>query len=486
MKIQHMVQGLILMAFLMAFSQNSVREKSSLPNILVVLVDDMGYGDARCYNPGSKIHTPNIDQLAANGMRFTNAHAPGTTCVPSRYGLLTGRYPWRNKRKTKIGVIEPGTETIASLLKKAGYKTAVVGKWHLGMIDEKRPRPGVVLKGNPKEYGFDYHFIMPASLDIPPYYYVKNGVCVELPTDTIEANNTPGISPIQGAFWRKGAIAPGFKMENVVDELTTEAEMVVAQHFEKSEKPLFLYFALPSPHTPWLPNKDYKGKTSIGDYGDYTSQSDGALGAVVEQLKKAGELDNTLIVFTSDNGPVWYPEDVEKYEHSSTGQLRGMKGDAWEGGHRMPFIVQWPGKVEPNTVNGHLTCFTDLLATVSEITDQEQSGSTSSDSFSLLHQLTGDVTTMPERRELVLKGFRADSYFIIKDEWKYLDHSGPGGFSFQYFKAKGQKFDIPAQLYNLQNDLGETNNLYLVNKEKATELAGQLNLIIDKPNENTD
>ncbi|MEO1011562.1 MAG: arylsulfatase [Bacteroidota bacterium] len=482
----HIILGLVGLALLSACYQNKPQEKDRLPHILVVLTDDMGYGDPECYNPDSKIHTPNIDQLAANGMRFTNAHAAGTTCVPSRYGLLTGRYPWRNTRTTEVGVIEPGTETIASLLKKAGYKTAVVGKWHQGMIDEKRPRPNVVLQRNPGEYGFDYHFIMPASLDIPPYYYVRNGICVEQPTDTIEANNTPGISPIQGAFWRKGAIAPGFRMEHVVDKLTEEAKEVMTDHFETSKDPLFLYFALPSPHTPWLPNKEYKGTTPIGDYGDYTSQTDGAFGALISHLKEAGELENTLILFTSDNGPVWYPEDAQKYGHSSTGNLRGMKGDAWEGGHRMPFIVQWPGKVKPNTTNAHLTCFTDLWATFAEITSYEANGNSSKDSFSFLYQLTGHTTTMPERKELVLKGFKKESYFIIKDGWKYLDHSGPGGFSSWYLEGKGQVFDIPAQLYNLDNDLGESTNLYTEHNEKAKELAGLLHPIIAQPNKTND
>ncbi|MEM9142001.1 MAG: arylsulfatase [Bacteroidota bacterium] len=470
MHLQNTLPVLLLFVLLSACNQNKTKTKERLPNILVVMTDDMGYGDPKCFNPDSKIHTPHIDQLAANGMRFTNAHAPGTTCVPSRYGLLTGRYPWRNSRTTKIGVIEPGMETLASRLKKAGYTTAVVGKWHQGMIDEKQPQPGVVLERNPGEYGFDSHFIMPASLDIPPYYYVRNGLCVEPPTDTIAANNTPGISPIQGAFWRKGGIAPNFKMEQVVDRLTEEAESVIGDHFEDSGKPLFLYFALPSPHTPWLPSEAYKGKTMAGDYGDYTSQTDGALGAVIAQLKKAGQLENTLVVFTSDNGPVWYPEDIEKYGHSSTGKLRGMKGDTWEGGHRMPFVVQWPDQVKPNSENHHLICFTDLLATVAEITGTENQGGLSADSFSLLHQLTGVPTTMPERKELVLKGMRKGSYFVISEGWKYIDYPGSGGFSARYGRQDDPNAP-PVQLYDLQNDLGETQNLFAEHPEKANALS---------------
>ena len=452
-------------------------ENNQFPNILIILADDMGYGDAKCYNPNSKISTPNIDKLASGGMRFTDAHAPGTTCTPSRFGLLTGRYPFRNTRNYKEGLIKPETLTIASLLRKSGYKTAVVGKWHQGMINEKNPQPGVDLGRNPGEYGFDYHFVMPASLDIPPYYYVENGQCVLPPTDTIGRSNTPGISPIQGAFWRAGGIAPGYKHKNVVDELTAKATHVIDDHFRNNKQPLFLYFPLPSPHTPWIPNEKYKGKTTIGDYGDYTSQTDGALANLLNKLEEHGELENTLVIFSSDNGPVWYHEDVEKYGHSSTGPLRGMKGDSWEGGHRMPFIVNWPGMVQPNSVNRDLVCFTDLLATFAEITKHDLPNNSGRDSYSFLQQLTGNKSDFPQRENLVLKGGKKNSFIISTGDWKYIDIPGPGGFSEGYLKSKGIDFETPKQLYNLKNDIGEMENLYETNTEKADELAALLNKI---------
>lgn len=452
-------------------------KKEQLPNILIVLADDMGYGDASCFNPDSKIKTPNIDKLASGGMRFTDAHAPGTTCTPSRNGLLTGRYPFRNTRNYKEGLIEPGTLTIASLLKKSGYKTAVIGKWHQGMIDEKNPQPGVDLVGNPGEHGFDYHFIMPASLDIPPYYFVENGQCVLPPSDTIEKSNTPGISRIQGAFWRAGGIAPAYKHENVVDELTEKASKYIDNHFKNKEQPLFLYFPLPSPHTPWLPNEKYKGSTSIGDYGDYTSQTDGALGNLLDKLEELEQLENTLIIFSSDNGPVWFHEDVEKYGHSSTGELRGMKGDSWEGGHRMPFVAHWPGKIQANSVSNHLICFTDLLTTFAEITKQELPENTTNDSYSILQHLRGEKSDFPQRENLVLKGGKRNSFIISTGDWKYIDIPGPGGFSEGYLKSKGIEFNIPKQLYNLKNDIGESDNLYETNRKKADELAALLSEI---------
>jgi arylsulfatase A len=443
------------------------------PNIILIMADDMGYGDAGCYNPESKISTPNIDKLASQGMRFTDAHAAGTLCTPSRYGLLTGRYPFRNKRSYLQGLIDPDRLTIASLLKNAGYNTACIGKWHQGMPGENNPQAGVDLEGNPTEHGFDYFFGLHASLDIPPYYYMENGQCVLPPSNFVEANNTPGISPIQGAFWRAGAIAPGFEFENVLDELTGKAVEYLDNHFNTSKQPVFLYFPLPSPHTPWLPNDSYKGSTAIGDYGDFTAQVDGVLGTVLNKLKETGQEKNTIVILTSDNGPVWYPEDVEKYNHSSTGPLRGMKADLWEGGHRMPFIVRWPGKVKANKVNTHLTCHTDLMATFAEITGQDLPENVGEDSFSILQQLTGKKSNLPQRENLVI-GLNRRSFMIYTGDWKYISIPGSGGFSDRYLKSRGVEFEIPEQLYNIDEDIGEKDNLYHKNRDKVEELTSLL------------
>lgn len=467
---------LILSVLIFAGCSQQAEKNETLPNIVLILADDMGYGDLKCFNTESKIPTPNIDKLAAEGMRFTDAHAPGTTCTPSRNGLLTGRYPFRNNRRYQQGLIEPGRLTIAKLLQNAGYTTACIGKWHQGMQNEKNPQPGVDLEGNPTQHGFDYFFGLPASLDIPPYYYVENSQCVLPPTDTVEASNTPGISPIQGAFWRKGGIAPGYKHENVVDELKEKVVEYIGDHFRQKQNPLFMYFPLPSPHTPWLPNKKNKGRTSIGDYGDYTAQVDDVVGSVMNELKAVGQDENTIIIFTSDNGPVWYPEDVEQYKHSSTGSLAGMKGDLWEGGHRMPFVVNWPGKIEPNSVNDHLTSFTDFMATFAEITRQEVPANAGEDSFSFLTHLTGKKSELPQRQNFVInvrKGFA-----ISTGEWKYINIPGPGGFSERYLKDKNVKYESPYQLYNLKEDVGEKENLYLENKAKADELSALLNEIV--------
>lgn len=470
--------GLFIIALILlgACSVKNSLDETKLPNIVLIMADDMGYGDLKSFNAESKIPTPTLDEMANGGILFTNAHAPGTTCIPSRYGLLTGRYPFRNSRKYSEGMIAPDRLTIAGLLQNAGYSTACIGKWHQGMINEKDPSPGIDLVGNPTQHGFDYFFGLPASLDIPPYYYVENGQCVLPPTDTIAASNTPGISPIQGAFWRKGGIAPGYKHDNVVDELTDKAVHYIGEHFQKKDNPLFLYFPLPSPHTPWLPNRKYKGSTPVGDYGDYTAQVDGVVKEVLNSIKKAGEEKNTLIIFTSDNGPVWYNEDVEKYDHNSVGNLSGMKGDLWEGGHRMPFIVSWPGKVRANSKSDQLVCFTDLMATFAEITEQSIPEGAGEDSFSFLSQLTGDPSGLPQRQSFVVgKGNR---FAIISDTWKYINIPGPGGFTERYLRGKDVRFEQPEQLYNLNEDLGEKENLFNKNGEKAKELSELLSRIV--------
>ena len=338
------------------------------PNILILLADDMGYGDPGCYNPQSKIATPHIDRLAREGMRFTDAHAPGPLCHPSRYGLLTGRYPFRTdvSRWPQQPLIEVGQMTIASLLKSQGYRTAMVGKWHLGFREDGYDQP---LPGGPVACGFDTYFGFRASTDIPPYFYIRGDRAVTPPTDHIEARHSPGWAPIQGEFWREGGIAPGLVLKDVLPRLTEEALQVIkaqAQANQDGRKPFLLYFAPTAPHTPWLPSPEFVGKSGAGMYGDFTMMVDAEIGRILAALDQSGLAGETLVIFTSDNGPVWYETDVERLGHASAGAWRGMKSDAWEGGHRMPFIVRWPGRVNAGTVSEQPICFTDLLATFAD------------------------------------------------------------------------------------------------------------------------
>ncbi len=429
------------------------------PNIVFILADDMGYGDVSSYNPNSQIKTPAIDSLAKEGLRFTDAHSAGALCRQARYGLLTGRYPGR-ERHTHI---DDGRMTIASLLKKNGYNTAMVGKWHLG-FDRNDGRKGWAgeLKDGPVDRGFDSFFGMWASLDIPPYFYIRDRRAVTLPTDTVAANNTAGWTNIQGAFWRKGGIAPGLKFEDVMPRFTQEAVSQIDKLAPESKKgkPFFLYFAFTGPHTPWVATKQFQGKSQVDSYGDFVMQMDDSVEQVLAALDKNGVKDDTLVIFSSDNGPVWYPQDVKKFKHDATGIMRGMKADAWEGGHRMPFIVRWPGKVKPGSVSDELICFTDMLKTFAAIVGDTVPQGTTKDSWNVLPAFLGAHLKRPIRPYLIVKTI------IRQGPWKLIPHSGSGGFS-QPKREPGVK----GQLYNLADDPGETKNLYDSQPEKVAELS---------------
>lgn len=470
--------AILVVAFLLLSTAHAAEssETRSLPNILLVLVDDMGYGDPACNNPDSKIPTPNIDSLARAGMRFTDAHAPGPLCHMSRYGLMTGRYPFRTDVSLwpKQPLIDDDQVTIASLLKSRGYHTAMVGKWHLGFRENGYDNP---LPGGPVDRGFDSYFGIRASTDIPPYFYIRNDRAVIPPTDTIEANNSEGWSPIQGAFWRAGGIAPNLKLEEVLPRFTDEAVTVITEHSKRDDgSPLMLYLAYPAPHTPWLPSKQFEGSSGAGMYGDFTVMVDAMIGRVLKTLEDAGTADDTLVIFTSDNGPVWYDADTERFQHDSCGGLRGMKADAWEAGHRMPFVVRWPGKVRAGSVSSQTICFTDLLATFAEMTDAEMPAPAGPDSFSFLPVLLGtQPPDKPIRDSLVIASGNG-TMTIRSGPWKLIDGLGSGGFS-KPSRIKATSGGPKGQLYNLDDDLGETTNLYQVEPqivEKLTKKLSQL------------
>lgn len=448
---------------------------ASRPNIVIILADDLGYGDLGCYNPQSKIRTPNIDGLAREGMRFTDAHAPGALCHPSRYGLITGEYPWRTKTAVwpSQPVIRPGQLTIASLLQARGYRTAMVGKWHLGFRESGYDRP---LPGGPVDVGFQSFFGFRASTDIPPYFYIRGDRAEAPPTLKIAANSSEGWSPIQGAFWREGGIAPGLDLTDVLPRLTDEAVTVIQEHAKQSDRePLMLYFALTAPHTPWLPTPEFAG-SEAGMYGDFTTMVDAMVGRVLRALDEANMAKDTLVVFTSDNGPVWYPEDVQRTGHDSTGGLRGMKADIWEGGHRMPFIVRWPGQVKPGTASAQLICFTDLLATFAELMETPLPRQAGPDSFSFLPVLLGrQLAKEAARNTLVVQNGIPN---IRSGPWKLIAGLGSGGFTKPSRITPGPG-DPEGQLYNLADDVGETNNLYAARPEIVAQLRRQLARVKD-------
>lgn len=446
------------------------------PNIVFILVDDMGYGDPQCFNANSKIQTPNIDSLARDGMRFTDAHAPGPLCHMSRYGLLTGRFPFRTDVRLwpKRALIEPGQTTIASLLKSQGYQTAMVGKWHLGFHENGYDKP---LPGGPVDCGFGSYFGIRASTDIPPYFYISGNRAVAPPTAHIEARNTEGWSRIQGEFWRAGGIAPDLELKDVLPRFTDEAIKVIGKHTEsKTKQPLFLYLAYPAPHTPWLPAPPFQGQSGAGMYGDFAMMVDSMIGRVLNALDEAKLADDTLVIFTSDNGPVWYEKDVERFDHDSSGGLRGMKADAWECGHRMPFIARWPGKVAAASVSDQLICFTDMLATFAAVTHAELPDGAGPDSFSMLPALLGDEDT-PGRPTLAMQTSNG-TMTLRKGPWKLITALGSGGFS-EPKRVNPGPGDPKGQLYNLEDDLGETENLHLQNRAIVEELTDELARIRD-------
>lgn len=446
------------------------------PHVVILFVDDMGYGDPGCYNPDSLVPTPAVDSLARDGMRFTDAHAPGALCHTSRYGLITGRYPFRANPAawSERPVIEPERMTLASLLRSRGYHTTMVGKWHLGFDESAgfdQPMPG-----GPVDLGFDRFFGMRASTDIPPYFYIEGDTAVKPPTIPIEANSTPGWSPIQGAFWREGLISPDMDLAEVLPRFTDESVAIIRDHAaNRPDQPLLLYLALPAPHTPWLPTEPFDGVSGAGLYGDFMAMVDAKLGEVLDALDQAGMADDTLVIFTSDNGPVWYEEDTERLGHDSRGGLRGMKGDAHEGGHRMPFVVRWPGRVEPGVVSRQTISFTDLLATLAELTGANLPADAGEDSFSLLPTLLGvqpeDEPLRPPVISTAASGMRA----VQQGRWKLIEGLGSGGFTPPRQIDPGPG-DPPGQLYDLDDDPEEQRNLW----QEQPDIVDWLNQVLEE------
>lgn len=464
-------------AFIILSPFSTFTAHAAQPNIVIILVDDMGYGDPGCYNPASKIPTPHIDSLARDGMRFTDAHAAGPLCHMSRYGLMTGCYPFRTNVSLwpSKPLIEDDQVTIASVLKSVGYRTAMVGKWHLGFAEAGYDKP---LPGGPVDRGFDSFFGIRASTDIPPYFYIRGDKAVSPPTEKIDANYSEGWTRIQGAFWRAGGIAPDLKLKDVLPRFTDEAVQVIREHHARNQQnetdqPLMLYLAFPAPHTPWLPSQEFMGRSGASLYGDFAVMVDTMIGRVLRTLDETEMTDDTLLLFTSDNGPMWYDSDVERFGHDSSGGLRGMKADAWECGHRMPFVVRWPGKVQAGSLSRQTVCFTDLLATFANIVGVPLPTDAGPDSFDFLPVLQGKrLEDDPIRDSLVIQS-GSGVMTIRSGDWKLITALGSGGFSEPRSVRPGPN-DPPGQLYNLAADRGETNNLYLKEPEIVESLTKKL------------
>lgn len=430
-------------------------ETDRAPNIVFILADDMGYGDPACCNPQGRIATPHLDRLAQEGTRFTDAHSPGAVCVPTRYGLMTGRYPFRAELNLGRGpAISEGRLTLPALLGVRGYHTGMVGKWHLGFEGGQKQSYTGILRGGPRDRGFLSFFGIHASLDIPPYFYIRDRRAVAAPTGHVDASSSEGWSPIQGAFWRAGAAAPDFDHEQVLPRFTDESVRFLDS--APAELPFFLYVALPAPHTPWLPLPEFRDRSDVGMYGDFVMQVDAVVGRILAALEENQHDRNTLVIFTSDNGPVWYESDRERWNHSSAGPFRGMKGDAWEGGHRVPFLVRWPGVVPEGATCDSLICHTDMLATFADLVDLPLPEDAGLDSVSILPALRQPASSPEVRETLILK---RNASVVRKGRWKLITHLGSGGFT-KPRRIEPEPDGPTGQLYDLQADPGETNNVW--------------------------
>lgn len=458
---------------------SSVSDAAEPPNIIFILADDMGYGDVQALNPQSNIPTPHLNRLAEEGMTFTDAHTPSAVCTPTRYGVLTGRYCWRTKLKRGVlngygePLIQDSRVTIAEALRSCGYSTGIVGKWHLGLgfakegneFDFSKP-----VSNGPHTHGFDESFIIPASLDFPPYVFIRNGSITEFPAIEQAAQKFP-------AFLRKGERSPDFVMENVLDDLLSEAQKYI-RVMAKGDQPFFLYFPLTAPHKPVLPHPRYRGKTDLGAYGDFVHQVDEIVGGVLETVDQAGIAKGTLIIYTSDNGSFMhrYPagkddhlkdESIQGYDeshHTANGKFRGTKADIWEAGHHVPFFARWSGQIKAGSKCDETICLTDFFATAAELTDYDVTAETAPDSFSLLSLMQGK--DWPSPRPPVIHHSVAGMFAIRKGDWKLILGNGSGGRA----TPKGKPFEKPYLLFNMKDDIAERKDVAASHPQIVKEL----------------
>lgn len=457
----------------------------SSPNIVYILADDLGYGDVSALNPEGKIPTPNMDRLAKEGMVFTDAHSGSAVCTPTRYGVLTGRYAWRTRLASGVlqgadpPLITAERPTVPKLLKAKGYHTAMVGKWHLGwywakqgggtvssgdeieQIDYTKP-----ISGGPIDIGFDYYFGIVASLDMPPYVYVEDN----LPTAVADTTKK---------YIREGPAASSFDAVNVLPDFTAKAIAYLDARAKEPGTPFFLYMPLNSPHTPIVPSEEWQGKSGLNDYGDFTMQTDAAVGEVIAALERNGQLDNTLIIFTSDNGcspQADYPV-LEEKGHDPSYVFRGHKADIFEGGHRIPFLVRWPGRVPAGSESDQTICLTDLLATAAAIVGADVPDNAGEDSVSILPALLGKADA-PLREATVHHSING-SFAIRRGNWKLALCPGSGGWSAPR-PGRDDESGLPSvQLFDLSKDIGETTNLQDQHPELVKELTALLQGYLD-------
>ena len=476
------------------------------PNILIIYADDMGFGDLACQNEKSKIPTPNLDQLASEGMRFVDGHSSSGICTPSRYALLTGRYHWRKFHGIVNvfgqSVFSAERLTLPEMLKEKGYTTGAIGKWHLGWdwasyrlagaqevvktdargrkkktwgpeaFDWSKP-----IQDGPLAHGFDYYF-GDTVINFPPYCWIENDKVVKTPDTMMDASTWP---EIKEGNWecRPGPMVTGWNpYENIPTTTQKGVEFIHKQ--KKSDQPFFLYFAFPSPHAPIIPNDEFDGKSQAGAYGDFVYETDDACGQLLKALKESGQAENTLVIFTADNGPENYTfARDEKFDHWSSGPLRGRKRDIYEGGHHVPFIVRWPGVTEAGAVSDQLVGQIDIMATCAATVGYDLPADQAEDSQNMLPILKGEKGA---RSSLVHNTFDG-KYAVRAGDWVLINHhtgethKAPAAWMKKHGYPENDK--LPHELYNLAEDLGQRNNLANQNPERVEKMKAMLKKIQD-------
>jgi arylsulfatase A len=445
------------------------------PNIVYILADDMGYGDVSCLNPESKIHTKNMDDLAEQGIYFTDAHASSAVCTPSRYSILTGRYNWRSELKDGVTwgdsphLMEDGRMTVASFLKEFGYHSACIGKWHLGLdwaydgenIDFSKP-----ITNGPCTFGFDEYFGISASLDMPPYVYIENDHVTAIPDQIIPER-------VGKEFYREGLISHDFQHDDVLPKLTTKAIDYINRQVE-NDSPFFLYFPLPAPHTPIMPSPEFQGKSGTNEYGDFCLMIDDLVGKIMTTLENAGIAENTILIYTSDNGcsPMADFSELASVGHAPSYHFRGHKADIYDGGHRIPLLMKWPAKIQPHSVCDDIVCLSDLLATCADIMGTKLPDNAGEDSVSNLPLWLGNTNVSPIREATVHHSIDG-SFSIRQRKWKLELCPGSGGWSWPRPGVECEGLP-PIQLYNMVDDVSEKQNVY----DKYPEIVEQLTALL--------
>lgn len=486
---------------LLALISKTIHAES--PNIIIIYADDLGFGDLSAYNKNCAYKTPRLDQMAKEGILFTDSHSPSTICSPSRYGLYSGQQIFRSTGRGGgafegpggPSYLKPGTLTIAEMLKKKGYRTGVFGKWHVGLtwFDESGKRLGGGFKNSllidyekscplidgPNRRGFDESFITPNCPNTDPLYvYIENGMVDKPASQRHKRANLPN----PGGKWRwdndEGWMAPGYDFLNADLLFLEKTKSFITDHRNNNpDQPFFAVLSTQIAHAPVLPAKEFNGATQAGPRGDFVWELDAIVGRVMDLVKDLKIDDETLIIFNSDNGPetLHYDWMMRDHKHDASGGWRGVKRDGWEGGHRVPFIARWPGKIPPGQVTNQMSNTTDIFATVASVVGYQLADKDARDSFDMLPVMLGKrPDTDPVRPHLLTQSFRGE-FQLRSGNWKYLDHKGSGGNGYE--KGVMKPYAIPdtapnaeGQLYNLEKDPGERVNLYFEEVEKRKQM----------------